>query len=176
MSSKKTKIKQSLSLKQKVIRFVVILFVVTGFFFSGEYFYRCFVEKVCNNEMFDKIVRHDVTVLLPKGALMAEVVSTDKSRSLGLSGREKMKDNEGMLFVFDHPGKYGFWMKAMNFPLDIIWIDYTGTVVWIERNVTPDTYPKHFINGIDASFVLEINAGLSDDYGIYLGSKIKFEN
>ncbi len=143
-------------------------------FFSSMYGYKCFVEKVCESEVIDRVVRPDITVMMPRGALTAEVVSTKSSRAQGLSGRTKMKDNEGMLFIFDAPGKYGFWMKDMLFALDIVWINNNGVVVSIERNVTPESYPKAFINHVDANYVLEINAGLSEKFGLYLGSKVKF--
>jgi uncharacterized membrane protein (UPF0127 family) len=110
---------------------------------------------------------------MPKGALEVEVADTISSRELGLSGRKKMNDDEGMLFVFDTPGRYGFWMKDMQFPLDIAWINQNGIVVYIERNVTPETYPKAFINQSEALYVLEVNAGLMEKFGLYMGSKIK---
>jgi uncharacterized membrane protein (UPF0127 family) len=114
-----------------------------------------------------------MTVLMPKGAIEVEVANTKASRELGLSGRKSMTDDEGLLFVFDTPGRYGFWMKDMKFPLDIIWINQNGIVVDIERNLTPDTYPKPYINDSDATYVLEINAGLAQHFGLYLGSKVK---
>ncbi len=143
-------------------------------FFSSMYGYRCFIEKICESEIIERAVRHDVTVLMPKGALQVEVVDTKSSRALGLSGRSKLQDDEGMLFIFDNPGKYGFWMKDMNFPLDIVWVDQNGVVVWIERNLSPDTYPQAYMNKADAKYVLEINASSSEKFGLYLGSKVKF--
>jgi uncharacterized membrane protein (UPF0127 family) len=123
--------------------------------------------------MIDKFIRSDLTILMPKGALTVELANTKASRELGLSGRKTMRDDEGMLFVFDVPGRYGFWMKDMTFPLDIIWINQNGVVVSVERNVTPESYPKAFINQAEASYVLEVNAGLSERFGLYLGSKVK---
>lgn len=131
------------------------------------------MEKVCDSVIVDRLVRHDVTLLMPKGALEVEVADTISSRELGLSGRKKLNDDEGMLFVFDTPGRYGFWMKDMQFPLDIAWINQNGIVVYIERNVTPETYPKAFINQSEALYVLEVNAGLLEKFGLYMGSKIK---
>jgi uncharacterized membrane protein (UPF0127 family) len=110
---------------------------------------------------------------MPKGALEAELANTRASRELGLSGRASMGDNEGLLFAFDKPGRYGFWMKDMQFPLDIIWINENGIVVSIERGLTPESYPKIFMNQAEASYVLEINAGLAERFGLYLGSKVK---
>lgn len=128
---------------------------------------------MCEIEMLSKFIRHDVTILMPKGAIQVEVAQTKSSRELGLSGRPSMRNDEGILFVFDSPGKYGFWMKDMNFALDIVWINENGLVVDIERNLTPGSYPKTFINEIDATYVLEINAGLAKEFGLFLGSKVK---
>jgi uncharacterized membrane protein (UPF0127 family) len=158
---------------KKYGRGIALTLLSVGLFFSTVYGYRCLIEKVCESEAINRVVRHDVTVLAPKGALLAEVVNTKSSRMLGLSGRSKMLDGEGMLFIFDTPGKYGFWMKDMTFSLDILWINKNGVVVAVERGLTPETYPKTYINGADATYVLEINAGQSEKLGLYLGSKVK---
>ncbi len=147
--------------------------ILVIFFFVGMYGYRCLSEKVCEVEMFNRFVRQDVTVITPKGAITAEVADTKSSRELGLSGRSQMNINEGLLFVFDVPGKYGFWMKDMLYALDIVWINQNGVVVEIERNVTPESYPKTFMNKSPASYVLELNGGVAEKQGLYIGSKIK---
>src|SRR4051812_21812815 len=51
------------------------------------------------------------------------LAKSEKEKVKGLSGRKSIKDNEGMLFVFDKKDKYPFWMKGMQFPIDIIYID-----------------------------------------------------
>lgn len=171
--------KKVTSLPQKkttLFRNVFFGFLYIGLFASSMYGVKCFVTKVCEAVVVDKFIRDDITVLMPKGALTAELANTRASRELGLSGRHSMRDNEGMLFAFDVPGKYGFWMKDMEFPLDIIWINENGVVVSIERELTPESYTSNkqvYINHVDASYVLEINAGLSEKYGLYLGSKVK---
>lgn len=153
------------------ILFLIALCIVL--FFGSMYGFRCGFYKMCDVEMVTKYIRHDVTILMPKGAIQVEVANTKASRELGLSGRPSIGDDEGLLFVFDKPGKYGFWMKDMNFPLDLIWINQNGLVVDIERKLTPGSYPSTFINEVDASYVLEINAGLAEKFGLYLGSKVK---
>ena len=142
-------------------------------FFTSMYGARCYTTKVCGSLIIDTLVRSNVTVLMPKGALQVEVVDTPASRELGLSGRALMNNDEGILFVFDVPGRYGFWMKDMKFSLDIVWINRDGIVVDIERNIKPESYPKAFINHSDASYVLEIPAGQAEKFGLYLGSKVK---
>ncbi len=156
-----------------VVRNSLFLILIVGLFFFSMYGYRCLVEKVCESEAITKYMRHDTVLTMPKGTIKVEVANTKASRELGLSGRKEMKKDEGILFVFDTPGRYGFWMKDMQFPLDIVWINQNGVVVSLERNLTPESYPKTFINEVEASYVLELNAGLSEKLGLYLGSKVK---
>lgn len=149
----------------------VVLLVVL--FILGMYGYRCLSEKVCEVDVIDKYVRHDLVIEMPKGALTVEVADTKSSREQGLSFRKSMRDDEGLLFVFDVPGRYGFWMKDMNFPLDIVWINQNGVVVEVQRNLLPESYPKTFINASEASYVLEVNKGIAEKLGLYIGSKVK---
>lgn len=81
------------------------------------------------------------------------------SRQLGLSGTEVMPDDHGMLFIFDSVGEHGIWMKGMNYPLDIFWLDESFDLVHEERNVSPDTYPTVFGDDIKARYVLETAVG-----------------
>ncbi len=55
------------------------------------------------------------------------VADTLVKRDRGLSGREPLLVNQGMYFIFPVALSYGFWMKEMNFPIDIVWI-YKGQV------------------------------------------------
>lgn len=97
--------------------------------------------------------------------IKVQVADTVKTRMDGLSGREKLKDDEGMLFIFPFSGKHGFWMKDMNFNLDIIWIK-GNKIVGISENVEkPEAagfldletvYPPE-----DIDTVLEVNSGFS---------------
>lgn len=168
--SKKTRTK-----RRAWLRNGLLVVACCGLFFASMYGFRCFATKVCGSTAINTFVRDEFTILMPKGALQAEVANTEASRELGLSGRISMRDDEGLLFVFDTPGRYGFWMKDMNFPLDIIWINQDGIVVSIERDISPESYAtkKVFMNQADASYVLEINAGLAKKFGLYLGSKVK---
>ncbi len=160
----------NLSEKEKRIVYgILILFAII----FGYYTYTCLTEKVCEIDIINKLVRHDVTITTPTGAIIAEVVDTKSSRELGLSGRTGLRINEGMLFVFNASGKYGFWMKDMMFPIDIVWINQNGIIVKNEINLTPDSYPQTFVNDIDAFYVLELPVGSIDRYGLYLGTKVK---
>lgn len=102
------------------------------------------------------------------------VVNTPERRTRGLSGSNPLAENEGMLFVFDHDGGHSIWMKEMRFSLDIVWISRFGSVVHIERNVHPNTYPRAFTSRKPARYVLEIPAGAGEK--IVLGTPVYFEN
>jgi uncharacterized membrane protein (UPF0127 family) len=142
--------------------------------------YHCGFQKVCKVETLEKTVRSAVEVKLPKGTLYAEIVDTPSSRAQGLSGRNGLAENGGMLFVFEQSGKYGFWMKDMLFPIDMIWINEDGVIVHVERGVSPDTYttnpPQVFINEPNAKYVLELGSGMAEKYGVYLGMRVKIGN
>lgn len=150
-------------------RVVVVVAVVLSI-----YIYQCGLQKVCGVPILDSIVRNHIQVVAPLGTIDAEVAQTSAARRLGLSGRTSLSSGKGMMFIFETPGKYGFWMKDMKFDLDIMWIDEEGRIVTIERDVTPDTYPATFINSVNAVRVLELPAGSAEKYGLFLGSKVSF--
>lgn len=87
-----------------------------------------------------------------------EVVTTEQDKSQGLSGRVGMARDRGMLFQYANQGVRCFWMKDMQFPLDIIWLNAQNRVIKIESAVSPDTYPYPFCAS-PAQNVIELNAG-----------------
>jgi len=105
--------------------------------------------------------------------LSVDISDTECKRNLGLSGRTDLNDG-GMIFVFEKLGNYGFWMKDMNFPIDILWINNEFKITGIEKNVSPDTYPQSFGSKYKAMYVLEASAGYSDKNNIKVGDKIIF--
>lgn len=103
-----------------------------------------------------------------------EVADTDFLRERGLSYRASLAPQTGMLFVFDAPGNLKFWMKDMNFPLDIIWLDADKKVVHIEQSVSPSTYPQSFGPEIPTQYVIELNAGEAKALGLSRGDTVRF--
>ncbi len=102
------------------------------------------------------------------------VSDTSYTKMKGLSGRSPLKSNEGMIFVSETPEKSGFWMKDMNFSIDIIWIDENMAVTHIEKSVSPDTYPKIFYPDSPSLYVLEVLAGEADKLELKVGDKVEF--
>lgn len=103
-----------------------------------------------------------------------DVADTSFTLKKGLSGREKLSSSEGMFFIFGTPEKYGFWMKEMNFPIDIIWMDKDFYITHIEKNVEPSTYPTVFYPEKESLYVLEVASGQSDILGVKLGDRVEF--
>jgi len=102
-----------------------------------------------------------------------EVADTDAKRIKGLSGRENLPENKGMLFVFDEAGNQCFWMKDMEFNLDIIWLNGDKKITKIKENVSPDTYPDSFCAD-DTQYVLEFNRDFAGKHGLKPGTKLQF--
>ena len=103
-----------------------------------------------------------------------ELAQTIPERARGLSGRKSLDQNSGMLFIISKPARELFWMKGMNFPLDIIWIRH-GKVVDITQNAQPlknNFKPILYKPKEPIDMVLEINAGQADQYGIQIGDKV----
>lgn len=99
---------------------------------------------------------------------------TEDEQIKGLSVKDKLNENEGMLFVFDQIGKHNFWMKDMNFPIDIIWLGEDMKVVYVKENVHPETYPKTFGPEISSKYVLELVAGFSNKNNLKIGDSVLF--
>lgn len=106
--------------------------------------------------------------------IKVELSITREAQQQGLSGREKLAENTGMLFVFENPGIYHFWMKDMNFPIDMIWIDEQQKVIYIKKNVTPLSFPESFGSDKNAKYVLEVKAGFSDKNNLQEGDSVEF--
>lgn len=103
-----------------------------------------------------------------------EIADSPAELTKGLSGRDNLGDyNKGMFFIFPNTDKHGIWMKDMKFSIDIVWIDENLTVIGIERNVSPDTYPRVFRPEKPVRYVLETEDRYVDLVGIHVGQKVR---
>lgn len=110
--------------------------------------------------------------------ITAEVAVRSSDQAQGLSNRDCLDDDRGMLFVYDKPKQSTdicFWMKGVNFPIDMVWLDQDKKVVHIEHNVQPESYPdKSFCPSMAAQYVLELGAGKSAELGLKAGEQLTF--
>lgn len=105
-----------------------------------------------------------------------EIAISSQEKSRGLCCRDSLPENQGMLFVYDSPGDYGFWMKGTRIPLDMYWINQEKKIVHIEHSVQPDSYPKSYRSPEPAQYILETNAGFAKQHNIQVSDIVQFEN
>lgn len=106
------------------------------------------------------------------GCFALERVDRGQTRERGLSGRESLASDRGMMFVFDDLGEQCMWMKDMRFALDIIWLDETGIVQKIEQNIHPTSFPQSFCSSGETKYVVELNAGSVEKISLKQGDKV----
>jgi len=107
---------------------------------------------------------------------LLEVANTPESRSKGLGGRQNLAAGKGMLFVFDTPDMVCFWMKDMNFDIDILWFDGRKNLIHELTDVKPTTYPQTFCPPVNAQYVVELPAGTASAQTLKLGDTLAVEN
>ncbi len=147
----------------------IFLFLLIFFVFVG----------IIANELNSNDI--DITVNISKVCFDGSCISVEIPRGMdemarGLMFREKLNEDEGMLFIFQCEDKYPFWMKNMKFPIDIIWMDSNGRVVHIERSVPPCKREPCIIYKpkVKAKYVLEVVANFTIKQNITLNSNAVF--
>lgn len=110
--------------------------------------------------------------------IKARVVDTDDARNKGLGGREFLAEDEGMLFVFDEPDYYIFWMKDMLIPIDIVYLEKYNIVELVKNMPPPKLGESPAVHKPlnRADMVLEVSAGLSEKYGWEIGDSVEITN
>ena len=107
----------------------------------------------------------------------AVIADSTLERTRGLMFKDNLNETEGMFFVFDTEGYHKFWMKNMNFPIDIIWINANLSIVHIEQNVPPckdDDCPS-YPPSKPAKYVLEVKANFTERNKIKVGNTISLD-
>jgi uncharacterized membrane protein (UPF0127 family) len=102
-----------------------------------------------------------------------EIAGNDYEREKGLMYRHSLPDNAGMLFIFEQSGPVSFWMRNTYIPLDIIFADENRQIVTIQKNTKPLSYAQ-IPSKRNSKYVVEVNAGFCDKYGIVIGDFITF--
>ncbi len=106
------------------------------------------------------------------------IMRTNAQLERGLSGQNKLRDDQGMLFAFAKTSSPGFWMKEMKFNLDMIWVR-NNKIISITENApapppnTPDKDLPVYYPASDIDQILEVNAGWSKAHNIKVGDEVK---
>jgi uncharacterized membrane protein (UPF0127 family) len=113
---------------------------------------------------------HSMTV--GNNSIRVSIADTPDTRMKGLSDTPYLPEGIGKLFIFEDSRPWGFWMKDMNYAIDIIWINSDREVVHMEEMVLPATYPKIFTPNTSAQYVLEVASGYASELGIKVGDVV----
>lgn len=108
-----------------------------------------------------------------KVSLNIEIADTDFDIQTGLMYRNSMKDTQAMLFVFEDEQERFFYMKNTKIPLDLIYINANKQVVSFQKNAKPFD-ESSLPSGTPAKYVLEVNAGLVDEWNLAVKDSIVF--
>ncbi len=161
-----------------MIMHFIFKFILVSIFLVGSFFiFSSFGGSASGGDVLPKAIRIDnilKEITIGQTKFQVEVADTPALQAKGLSGHKALLENQGMLFIFKEPSMPGFWMKDMNFPIDIIWIS-DGKVVGIAENLLPDNSPSRPLyyppSIIDR--VLEITAGTVLKYNLKIGDDVE---
>jgi len=127
----------------------------------------------------DVINNNQKSVTINNKEIKVEVAKTNEERAKGLSGRDSLEADSGMLFIFNNQ-KPIFWMKDTKVALDIIWINDLK-IVGINKDVQPEPGVsedklKKYPAPEEIDLVLEVSAGYSDKNNIKVGDNVELNN
>lgn len=127
----------------------------------------------------DSLLTNDSSRALPvikinNVSIEVELANTLEEQARGLSGKTSLAENQGMIFLYHEPGLYSFWMKNMQFPIDIIWIDENYKIIDITKNIPLESFPASFKPSSPAQYVLEVSAGFADRNNISIDDVADF--
>ncbi len=110
------------------------------------------------------------TIRVGRSPLVVEIADDDAERRKGMMFRERLADDEAMLFVFDREANLRFWMKNTPVDLDLAYIAADGTITQVERmkaHVLDPVYSREPVR-----FALEVPAGWFERHGIGVGTNV----
>lgn len=102
-----------------------------------------------------------------------EIAEDDYETQTGLMYRKSMQDDRGMLFIFPDERPRAFYMKNTEFALDIIFLNADKRVVSVQANAKP-LDPTSLPSEGPAKYVLEVNSGLTEKWGLKAGDRFDF--
>ncbi|MBW6515182.1 MAG: DUF192 domain-containing protein [Candidatus Cloacimonetes bacterium] len=132
-----------------------------------------FIERPDREPVFRK--DSELSFLKLDGTLITtieiEIANTTASRMQGLMFRQSMAMNRGMLFIFEFSHNIEMWMRNTYIPLDMIFVREDKTIAHIETNTVPFLEETIYCP-VPVKYVIEVNAGFTERYGIEPGQMI----
>lgn len=116
------------------------------------------------------------SVSFPSGTvIVVEIADDEFERVQGLSDREMLEEGTGLLFFHDRSDYQRYWMKDMNFPIDIIWIDGDEVVGFVEAAQPEEPPLTIYTSPAPVDKVLEVSSGFVAENGIKIGDILDIE-
>jgi len=114
------------------------------------------------------------TLILIKGSsLTVEVADNQVSRQCGLSNRNTLDPDTGMLFIFEKARLHSFWMKNTSIPLAVAFIDKEMNIINIE-NMPANDASHRYRPTKPALYAIETHIDWFSEHNIQAGDKVKF--
>lgn len=144
--------------------------------FSIKFFNLLFFIFVCGSTFAASNSKVKfATVIFPKGqTFQLEIASTPEQWIKGLMFRKYLPKNSGMLFLYQKEDYYAIWMKNCFIPLDIIWLDSKGRIIYFIENAPPckEEPCRVYEPMMKARFVIELNAGTIKKLNLKTGQRV----
>lgn len=131
-------------------------------------------KNILSSEQLQNFIHGGKYLVIGDAKLKILLADSEEERVLGLSDKDHLDNDQGMLFMFGENGNHGIWMKDMKFSIDIIWLDSKFQVVDYISDVAPESYPNVFKPKKPAKYVLEVNSGFIKANGIKIEDQATF--
>lgn len=162
-------------------RILGIVLVTLLFLVSGILYFRTFsapapaplttnLTPTMTESDIDRIYGPLLPIYFGHVQLRASVADTDEQRQKGLSDTASLPIGIVKLFVFNEPVVAPFWMKDMNYSIDILWLDADKKIIYVAPDLAPETYPTSFGPTTPSRYVIETPAGMAAREGMNVGS------
>lgn len=173
MSKKKKKVYKKNYMPHIIITLLII--AIGGYFGLNHSDKEESKNVIRGYQQFDFKKEGELTFQTSEGKYISQIdieIADDMvQRTVGLMYRDDLKENQGMLFIFPREEYQSFWMKNTPLPLDILFVNKNREIVTIHKNTIPfeeQSYPS----SAPSIYVVEVNAGYTDEYEIKEGDKI----
>ena len=152
-------------MKKVLLVFALLLVIAAGVLIVQNY--------LKTEEFF--LLKKTPTITINNQTFELNVANSQEEREVGLSKTRSLPERQGMIFIFDKPDYYSFWMKNMTIPIDIIYIN-KDKIVTIHKNAQPPINQTEsliiYSSTQPSDKVLEIQAGLSEKYNFKKDDKV----
>ncbi|HCJ52211.1 MAG: hypothetical protein A2898_00285 [Candidatus Kerfeldbacteria bacterium RIFCSPLOWO2_01_FULL_48_11] len=150
----------------------MIILIIVSTFFGALFWY--FGGQDIQNEIpyyLKKATAKTTTIAVREVIIDAEVVETPSAQQRGLSGREGLSGNRGMLFPFAEAGEHSITMRGMLFSIDILWIHEGKIVHMVDDALQPkdSAEPAVYTPPVPSTYVLEANNYFIQESGAAVG-------